>query len=178
MRKKIKAFLLILITIFPAYVGYRIYTHYEKKKSFQFYVYQMLHSYCENIIHNSFNKHASSFSTIKDSLHEINSKEMYGNLIFGYYGMRIRGHSTIYFEGYAPQDIYCNAHILFNKANQISSKDLVTFIIWGINYLPKGFANPEDTKLTVDALNKLYPLSFGASPFNKFAFGIDIKNAQ
>lgn len=168
MKKIFYSFFIIIITISICYTGYSVFMTHKARENYQEYVNFVLQSYCDNIIQSKFNKHASLFSIEKNFPDEIYGEEISRFGITGSIGfLVIRGRSTIYFTDYAPQDIYCSAMIDLNEDNKLSSKNIVTINIGGINYLPAGYANPESIKLTVSELNKLYPASVGTDTFFK-----------
>ena len=153
-----KCFLIFAVSFlfYACYGEYKI--KQSKREYYENYITLMLQSYCGDIIRSKFNEHASLFYINKDRTHFSNGVEHYGNLIM------VKGHSTIYFEGFAPQDIYCSASMILDpKMDEVSIDTNMEISLFGINYLPAGYSNPKSRTLTIERLNNLYPLSFGAT---------------
>lgn len=158
MKKIFKIFktLIVIVLVYTCYGEYEIKK--SKKEHYENYTTLMLQSYCGEIITNKFNEHASRFSTGRDKNHFLDGEQRLGDL------MSVHGHSVIYFEGYAPQDITCSATMpLDTKMEAISLNTKIEVSIFGISYLPSGYSNPKSITLTIKQLNQLYPLSFAAT---------------
>ncbi len=122
----------------------------NNKTRFEKYTEEVLKSYCRSVVLTIFEEHVSSKPN-NDSFQAFHASNW----------STASADYKIYFAGYAPQDLNCQAKIYYSSTKEyLSPKAIVEFELAGPLYVPKPYSNVNSFRLSMKRLNNLYPTPY------------------